>query len=91
MMNNEDICKARFELKLEAAENELRRQTMAEIEGEKHRNNLLQENDRHHEELRRINDEARVAAQDIMRRRMALNIEEAKLKDLANKTNTGNE
>lgn len=91
MMNNEDICKARFELKLEAAENERRRQTMAEIEGEKHRNNLLRENDRHHEELRRINDEARVAAQDIMRRRMALNIEEAKLKDLANKTNTGNE
>ena len=87
-MTHEEIAQARYELRMQATENEQRRRIMLEIEGTKHRQNLDAEHDRHREEVRRIEDEARVAAAQIRQKRNEVAIAEARLKDAALITNT---
>ena len=85
-MTHEEIAQGRYELRMQATENEQRRRTMLEVEGERHRQNLDAEHDRHREAVRRIEDEARAAA--IRQKRNEISIAEARLKDVALITNT---
>ena len=87
-MTHEEIAQGRYELLMQATENEQRRRTMLEIEGTRHRQNLDAEHDRHREAVRRIEDEARVAAATIRSKRNEIAIAEARLKDAALITNT---
>ena len=87
-MTHEEIAQARYEIKLQATENEQRRRIMLEIERNKHRQNLDAEHDRHREEVRRIEDEARVNAAGLLQRKNEVALSEARLKDAAVPTNT---
>lgn len=81
-MTHEQIAARRQELKSIATENNRQRETLLENERQKHRDNTVNEQDRHRLVLRQIEAEAQRKADELQQERATLAIEEAKLRDL---------
>lgn len=83
-MTHEEIIIRKQELRRIAVENNRRREVMLENERMKHRDNVINETDRHRLEIRRIEAEAQAKADEVQSQKDLLAVEEAKLRDQEN-------
>ena len=83
-MTHEEIIIRKQELRRVAVENNRRREVMLENERIKHRDNVINETDRHRLEIRRIEAEAQAKADEVQSQKDLLAVEEAKLRDQEN-------
>ena len=83
-MTHEEIIIRKQELRRIAVENNRKREILLENERIKHRDNVINETDRHRLEIRRIEAEAQAKADEVQSQKDLLAVEEAKLRDQAN-------
>lgn len=83
-MTHEEIIIRKQELRRVSVENNRRREVMLENERMKHRDNVINETDRHRLEIRRIEAEAQAKADEVQSQKDLLAVEEAKLRDQEN-------
>lgn len=83
-MTHEEIIIRKQELRRIAVENNRKREILLENERIKHRDNVINETDRHRLEIRRIEAEAQAKADEVQYQKDLLAVEEAKLRDQEN-------
>lgn len=83
-MTHEEIIIRKQELRRIAVENNRKREILLENERIKHRDNVINETDRHRLEIRRIEAEAQAKADEVQSQKDLLAVEEAKLRDQEN-------
>lgn len=83
-MTHEEIIIRKQELRRVSVENNRKREILLENERIKHRDNVINETDRHRLEIRRIEAEAQAKADEVQSQKDLLAVEEAKLRDQEN-------